>query len=380
MARWWSLPAPAAALAARTPWHSARDGTQAGVPTAEAVAAEILAAGGEAIADRHSVADAAQAEAIIQAALDKFGRLDVLVNNAGILRDKTILKMTDEQWEAVLAVHLTGSFFCLRAACRAMVEQRQGGSIINTSSTSGLLGNFGQANYGAAKAGIAGLTRVAALEMAKHGIRVNAIVPVAKTRMTEELDAVAPELGPEWIPPLVLFLASELARDVTGRIFGVERGRLREYYYETTPGIERQDRPWTPQEIADRWPDVVRRSTGAASTKAQELEAMILKGIPAGIDPDKVRGWNACIHLELVDGASYTLTVEDGRCTTRKGLHGEPTCVLTSDQTTAHGIFRGEIDGAQAFMSGKLKISNVADIMDFTKAYDVAAARAAAGQ
>ncbi|MCP5112556.1 MAG: SDR family NAD(P)-dependent oxidoreductase, partial [bacterium] len=187
----------------------ARDGTGAGASMAESVAAEIRGKGGQSVADTHSVSEPESAEAIIQTAIDRFGRLDVLINNAGILRDKTILKMTGEHWDTVQDVHLRGSFFCLRAACRVMAGQKTGGSIVNTTSTSGLFGNFGQANYGAAKSGVAGLTRVAALEMAKHGIRVNAIAPVAKTRMTQELDAVADALGPEWIPPLVLHLASD---------------------------------------------------------------------------------------------------------------------------------------------------------------------------
>lgn len=355
----------------------ARDGSEAGKPMAEAVAAEIRAAGGEAVADTHSVSEPEQAEAIIQTALASFGRLDVLVNNAGILRDKTILKMTDDQWDLVQAVHLRGSFLCLRAACRVMVEQGEGGSIVNTSSTSGVFGNYGQANYGAAKSGIAGLTRVAALEMTKHNIRVNALVPVAKTRMTEEIDAVSKELGPEWIPPVVVYLASELSKGVTGRIFGAEGGKIREYYYETTPGIERTDRPWTPQEVAERWRDVVKRAAGGAGIGEDDLDALVMKGIPAGVDPVKARGWNACLHVDLIDGDGYTLTATNGRCTTRRGLHGEATCVLTTDEETAYGVFRGEIDGTQAYMKGKLKISNVSDIMKFTEVYDPKAAREA---
>ena len=362
----------------------ARDGTEAGKGMAQQVADEIVAMGGKAVADMHSVSEADGAGALVQTAVDSFGRLDVLVNNAGILRDRTIIKMSDEEWDLVQAVHLRGTFLCLRAACRVMIEQGEGGAIVNTSSTSGLFGNYGQGNYGAAKAGIAGLTRTAALEMTKHQIRVNALVPVALTRMTEDLAAGASAPGPEWIPPVVLYLSSDLATSVTGRIFGSEGGKIREYYYETTPGVDRADRPWTPQEIADSWKDVVRRSSGGADIGEGDLDALVLVGLPAGIDATKAQGWNARIHVELIDGDDgYTLSATNGRLTTRRGLHGKPTCVLTTDEATAYGVFRGELDGTQAYMTGKLKISNVGDMMAFTDTYDAQRAKeaqAAAGE
>jgi NAD(P)-dependent dehydrogenase (short-subunit alcohol dehydrogenase family)/putative sterol carrier protein len=356
----------------------ARDGTGAGTAMAQQVADEIVAAGGNAVADMHSVSETEGAEGMIQTAIDSFGRLDVLVNNAGILRDRTIVKMSDEEWDLVQAVHLRGTFLCLRAACRVMIEQGEGGAIVNTSSTSGLFGNYGQGNYGAAKAGIAGLTRTAALEMTKHSIRVNALVPVALTRMTEDLAVGTSAPGPEWIPPVVLYLSSDLATSVTGRIFGSEGGKVREYYYESTAGIDRTDRPWTPQEIAESWKDVVRRSSGGADVSEGDLDALVLVGLPAGIDAAKAQGWNARIHVELIDGDDgYTLNATNGRLTTRRGLHGKPTCVLTTDTSTAYGVFRGELDGTQAYMTGKLKISNVGDMMAFTDTYDAQRAKEA---
>lgn len=355
----------------------ARDGSAAGQAMAQGVVDEIVTAGGEAVADLHSVAESDGAEAIIQTAVDSFGRLDVLVNNAGILRDRTIVKMTDDEWDAVVAVHLRGTFLCLRAACRVMSERGEGGAIVNTSSTSALVGNFGQGNYGAAKAGVAGLTRVAALEMTRAGIRVNALVPAALTRMTEDVAAAESTAGPEWIPPLVLFLASNLADGITGRIFYSEGGAIREFYYETTPGIDRSDRPWTPQEIADSWKQVVKRAAGGAEIGEEDFGALVLKGIPAGIDPAKAQGWNACLHLDLIDGDPYTLIATNGRVRAKRGRHGQPTCVLTADQETLYGLFRGEIDGTQAYMKGKLKISNVGDITKFTEAYDPQRARSA---
>lgn len=354
-----------------------RDGQGGTASMAEAVAAEIMAAGGEAVANSESVADTTGAEAIVRAALDRFGRLDILINNAGILRDRTILKMTDEDWDLVQAVHLRGSFLCLRAACRALVAQGSGGAIINTSSTSGLMGNFGQANYGAAKAGIAGLTRTAALEMVKHGIRVNALVPVAKTRMNEDLGGVSSGTGPEWIPPIVLYLASDLAKDVTGRIFFAERGTVREYYYEVTSGIERSDRPWTPQEIASEWRSLVKRVASGPEVGEGDLDTLMLAGIPSALDPGKARGWNARIHFDLVDGDGYTLAVTGGRGKVVKGLQGNPTCVVSTDRSTVFGVLRRELDSTQAYMKGKLRISNLADIVRFSEAYDPDKAKAA---
>jgi len=241
----------------------ARDGTGVGTSMADGVVQEIRAAGGDAVANYDSVADAAGAQGIVQSAVDAFGRIDILVNNAGILRDKSLLKMDESMWDTVIAVHLTGSFLVTQAAVRRMVEQNQagvaqGGRIINTSSTSGLLGSFGQANYGSAKAGIAGLTRVSAIEFRKHGITVNAIVPLAKTRLTEDLGVIPDELGPEKVSPLVVFLASDLAKDVTGRIFGIQGREAKEYKLQVTPGATAAGDIWTAQEIADRLDDIAR--------------------------------------------------------------------------------------------------------------------------
>jgi NAD(P)-dependent dehydrogenase (short-subunit alcohol dehydrogenase family) len=241
----------------------ARDGTGAGTSMADTVVQEICAAGGEAVANYDSVADAAGAQGIVKSAVDAFGRLDILVNNAGILRDKSMLKMEEAMWDAVIAVHLKGSFLVTQAAARRMVEQNQsgiaqGGRIINTSSTSGLIGSFGQANYGSAKAGIAGLTRVSAIEFRKHGITANAIVPIAKTRMTEDLGIVPDEFGPEKVSPVVVFLASDLGKDITGRIFGVQGREVKEYKLQTTIGATAAGDIWTAQEVADRFAEITR--------------------------------------------------------------------------------------------------------------------------
>jgi NAD(P)-dependent dehydrogenase (short-subunit alcohol dehydrogenase family) len=236
-----------------------RHGGGKGSDAADRVVEEIVAAGGAAVASYDSVATREGADGILWAALSRFGRVDVLVNNAGILRDRTLLNMTQEDLDRVLDVHLRGTFFCMQAVARQLKVQGQGGRIVNTTSLSGMLGNFGQANYAAAKAGIYGLTRVAALELQKLGVTVNAIAPVALTRMTEDLavfrGASELDLGPQLIAPIVVFLASDLAAGVTGQVVGVQGGRLFLYRVETTDGAEKDPAsgPWTAQEIAEAW-------------------------------------------------------------------------------------------------------------------------------
>jgi NAD(P)-dependent dehydrogenase (short-subunit alcohol dehydrogenase family) len=242
----------------------ARDGSGGNARFADQVVAEVRAAGGEAVASYDSVATMEGGRAILKAALDAFGRVDVLVNNAGILRDKTLLKMDEAQWDVVVAVHLKGTFAVTQPVATWMKEHDVKGSIVNTSSRSGLLGNFGQANYGAAKAGIYGFTRVAALELKKAGIRVNAIAPVALTRLTEDLpmmEGVTNEmLGPDFISPIVLFLASDLSEGITGKIVGVRGNQL--YLYRMVEGQaavkEGDGGMWTAEEIGARWAEIAK--------------------------------------------------------------------------------------------------------------------------
>jgi len=191
---------------------------------AHEVVEEIKKAGGQAVANYDSVADFAAAERIIKTAVDSFGRIDILVNNAGILRDKSVVKMDEGDFDAVLGVHLKGSFNCGRHAIPLMREQNYG-RVINITSSAGLRGNFGQSNYSAAKAGIMGLTFTWALECAKYGITVNAMAPAGLTRMVGlipgmEGKPMAPEMDPNQNAPMVAFLASEKAAHVNGQIFG----------------------------------------------------------------------------------------------------------------------------------------------------------------
>ena len=213
---------------------AAPDGTGA-ARVADEVVAEIRKSGGEAVANYDSVATVAGGEAIFRAAQDAFGGLDILVNNAGILRDRTIFKMTEDDWDAVIAVHLKGHYCCTAPFARYIRDtNRRGCRIINFSSVSGLFGNFGQSNYGAAKAGIAGFSRVLALEMAKYECTVNTVSPGAATRLTIPLmegrgEAVAEEdwtRGPEQIAPVVTWLASEAGSAWNGQIVNVMRGTI----------------------------------------------------------------------------------------------------------------------------------------------------------
>lgn len=239
-----------------------RDGSGASSRAADAVVAEIKAAGGDAVASYDSVTSGEGAQAMVWAAMNRFGRLDILVNNAGILRDKTLLNMSEAEFDAVIAVHLRGTWLCTQAAGRQMKLCGNGGRIVNTSSVSGLLGNFGQSNYAAAKAGIYGVTRTASMEFAKFNVTVNAIAPVALTRMTEDLAMMkgvsADALGPQHIAPLVAFLASDLAKDITGRIFGVHGPKIFEYKMEQTEGVTKDTGLWTPEEIRERLGEIAK--------------------------------------------------------------------------------------------------------------------------
>ena len=206
------------------------DGSGGDLSPAEQVVQEIKGMGGEAVANGDSVSDWAGAERLINTAIETFGDLNIVVNNAGILRDRMLFSMSEAEWDAVINVHLKGTFAPTRFACVYWREQSKAGKpvsgrIINTTSVSGIYGNPGQTNYGAAKAGIASFTNIAALEMARYGVTVNAVAPVALTRMTEglgpapESDEDREKRSPRWIAPIVTWLASDEAAEVTGRIF-----------------------------------------------------------------------------------------------------------------------------------------------------------------
>jgi NAD(P)-dependent dehydrogenase (short-subunit alcohol dehydrogenase family) len=212
------------------------DGTGRDASHAAQTVADIKAAGGEAVVNGDDVSSWAGAKHMIDEAIGKWGRIDVLVNNAGILRDRMLVNMSEEEWDAVIQVHLKGTFAPSRHAAAhwrelfKMTGEPTKGRIINTTSTSGIYGNVGQTNYGAAKAAIAAFTIIAARELKRFGVTVNAISPSAQTRMTEGLRVVTPEererRDPKWVSPVVAYLASEEAQDISGRVVQAGVGRL----------------------------------------------------------------------------------------------------------------------------------------------------------
>ena len=237
-------------------------GTRGADSPAEQVVAEIRAEGGEAVASGADVADFAQAGALVETAVTSFGGLDVLVNNAGFVRDRMFVSTSEEEWDAVIRVHLKGHFCVTSHACahwraRARTGQPVDARIVNTSSGAGLQGSVGQSAYSAAKAGIAALTLVQAVELARYGITSNAIAPSARTRMTEEVFKemmAAPAIGfdvmaPENVSPLVVWLGSAESRDVTGRVFEVAGGRIGVADgWREGPAVDKGAR-WEPDEV-----------------------------------------------------------------------------------------------------------------------------------
>ncbi len=235
------------------------DGTGKQAMVADEVVNEVTAMGGQAIADYSDVGTLEGVDNMIWRAVSRFGRLDIMVNNAGILRDKTLLNMEENDWDLVQKVHAKGTFLCTRAAGRIMRAQGQGGVILNTTSMSGLIGNAGQANYSFAKAGMYGFTKTTAAELGRYGIRVHAICPNAYTRMTASLPAlkgVTEEmLNPATVAPLAVFLASDLAKNLTGRVILAHGGtigvKVAEFKMTLSNGFNKKDGLPTPQEIAD---------------------------------------------------------------------------------------------------------------------------------
>jgi NAD(P)-dependent dehydrogenase (short-subunit alcohol dehydrogenase family) len=268
------------------------EGRGADAAVAQAVADEIHEMGGDAIAHFGDVTKPEHAQDLIATALDTWGRLDAVVNNAGILRDWMAINMPVEDWERVLATHLTASFLTSQAACRYWREQAKPGApvqgrIVNTTSVSGLLGARGQANYGAAKAGVAALTQILALEMRRTGVTVNAISPAARTRMTENTvrlpapDASGDPLSPDNIAPLVVYLLGDAAAKITGQVFGVYHDTIELYQGWAVASTIRRGARWSPAELdasmtelfGDRPTAYARRSLASAIRLTQPASA-----------------------------------------------------------------------------------------------------------
>ncbi|WP_046469969.1 SDR family oxidoreductase [Allosalinactinospora lopnorensis] len=221
---------------------------------ADDVTAEIRNRGGTALADRGDISTEAGAEALVEAALDAFGRVDIVVNNAGILRDKSFKNISVSEWDAVLDVHLRGTFLVSRAAFGHLREHGYG-RIVNTTSRSGLFGNFGQSNYAAAEMGVVGLTKTLAIEGTRYDITANAVAPIAYTRMTSDLlpPGTEEKLAPERVTPAVVWLAHEDC-ETSGEIYTVGGGRVARVFVAEGPGAVFRDA--APEDIRDSWPDI----------------------------------------------------------------------------------------------------------------------------
>ena len=249
------------------------DGTGSSAGPAQKVVEEIEALGGAAVADGNSVATTEGAEAMVKTALDAFGRVDIVVNNAGILRDKSFKNMTPDLWEPVIAVHLTGAYNVTKAAWPHFIEQAYG-RIVSTSSAAGIFGNFGQANYGAAKMGLVGLTRVWAQEGAKYNVKANAIAPVARTRMTEDLlGPLVEKLDPGLVSPVVAYLASEDV-PVTGEVYSVGGGRVARIFIAEGPGYFKKD--LTLEDVRDNFEAIRSEADHCVPTSANNEIALIM--------------------------------------------------------------------------------------------------------
>jgi NAD(P)-dependent dehydrogenase (short-subunit alcohol dehydrogenase family) len=277
---------------------SAWDGDGADLRPARQVADEIIAMGGRAVANYDSVDDFARAGDLVRQAIEEFGRLDILVNNAGILRDRMIYNLAPEDFDAVIGVHLRGHYCTMRHACAYWRDERKAGRevagrIINTSSASGVFGMVGQTSYAAAKAGIAAMTQVTSMEMARFGVTVNAVCPIARTRLTETGGRMGDEDAPSgWhlkhpdnVGPFVTFLASDEAAGITGQVFGVFGGVVQRYEgWAPADVIQRSEPgPWDVEELVVRGPELFGTSPAAFTSRMGEIGGLI-DGVQASLE------------------------------------------------------------------------------------------------
>jgi NAD(P)-dependent dehydrogenase (short-subunit alcohol dehydrogenase family)/putative sterol carrier protein/acyl dehydratase len=351
---------------------------------ADKVVDEIKALGGDAVASYDSVATPEGGQAIVDTAVKTFGKLDILINNAGILRDKTLVKMEPENWDAVMDVHLRGAYNVSRPAFIRMRENRYG-RIILTTSAAGLYGNFGQTNYSAAKTGLLGFMNTLKLEGDRHNIKVNTVAPVAATRLTADIlpPEILEKLKPEFVAPLVLYLCSDQC-PVSGAIYNAGMGYFNRATIMTGRGVAIGDgnEVPTPEAVAAAFDKIKSlegaeefanatasigpmidafsgKKEGAADDSGPALTVEgIFEGLPGAFQADKAAGVDVVFQFDIKGpkGGSWHATVKDGTCEVAEGSHGTPTTTIEMGDEDFVKMISGELNAMSAYTSGKIKI------------------------
>ena len=366
-----------------------RDGTGGASTPADDVVNEIKALGGEAVANYDNVATPEGGENIIETATDAFGTVDIVINNAGILRDKSFTKMEPENWHAVLDVHLNGAYHVTRPAFKVMREKGYG-RIIMTTSAAGLYGNFGQTNYSAAKMGLVGLMNTIKLEGKKYNIKVNTVAPLAASRLTEDVlpADLLDKVKPEFVAPIVIYLASSRCKE-TGNIYNAGMHSFNRAAVVTGPGrtIGDGDNLPTVEDIMDHFDaidslkggkeyaelneqvgDVINafsKPAQASSDSGGKIESVpaVFDAMAQSFDPNAAKGVDVIFqyHISGDDGGDWYCIIKDEQCQVEAGVHEKPTCTLKMKDMDFLAMINGTLPAMQAYTSGKLKIEG--DIM-----------------
>ncbi|MRR17000.1 MAG: SDR family NAD(P)-dependent oxidoreductase [Deltaproteobacteria bacterium] len=363
----------------------ARDGAGPGAAgPADKVVDEIKALGGEAVANYDNVATPDGGENIVKTAVDAFGKTDILINNAGILRDKGILKMEPENWQAVLDVHLNGAFHVTRPAFSVMRDKGYG-RIVMTTSAAGLYGNFGQTNYSSAKLGLVGFMNTLKLEGIKYNIKVNTVAPIAASRLTQDIlpsDLLA-KLNPAYVAPMVLYLCSEECGE-TGRIYNCGAGFYNRAAMMTSPGIVVGGGKKIPsvEDVSANWAKIMDLK---GAKEYGQLNDLVLQDLLSALEGKKepapggggfavvkdvfekmpgafqagAAGGAAVVFQYCIagdGGGDWSADIKNGVCTVASGLHAHPTCTLTIQAGDFLDLMNGKVKAMKAYTSGKLKI------------------------